>query len=175
MQKTIVRLIVVFTGVIIMTGCPLSKEFGMDETPSIKVNTEWYGTYNDDEGKTNFDSKPATVTIGPGTDFEYKVKEVHFTQDSLGNVEKVENEYMAYMSKTGGKNFMNVRKTDETYFYFYRVDILGKDIQATEVVSSCLVGGWSDRITSSRELKSFIGKYAKSELLYCDKLTLKRN
>jgi len=175
MQKTITRLVVVFTGVIIMAGCPLSKEFGIDETPSIKVNTNWYGTYIDDEGKTNYESKPATVTIGPGSDFEYKIKEVHFTEDSLGNVEKIENVYMAYLSKTGGNNFMNVRKIDEAYFYFYRVDVAGKDILATEVVSSCLTGGWSDKIMGSKELKAFLGKYAKSELLYCDKLTLRRN
>jgi len=164
----------IFTMLLILTGCPLMKDFPID-SPSVKVNAAWYGSYIDEGGKTNWSAASSTITIAPSTEYEYKINELYFTTDTLGETVTNENSYRAHVSKIKGVTFLNVTKSDEAKYNFYKIETSGKDLKVTEVAGSCGMGHWSDNIYSSSDLKKAFEKYAKNPLFYGTTFDLKRN
>ncbi len=168
MKKTL-RLLALLVAVIALPGCPYLSDYPID-TPSVKVNPSWYGRYADENGQTNFSYVASTITISNKSEFEYKVDNVYYTTDSMGVETENVDSYSAYVSMVKGKSFINVQKQDEYTFYIYKVDVSKeKNIVLTE-----LTDGWKGKVNDSKELKAFLGKHIKNELLYGETVTLKR-
>ena len=161
----------VITLILILTGCPLSHDFPIDE-PSVNVDPQLYGKYRDENGKSNFDQMPSTLIIGAGTIYSYSVTESYSTLDSVGNTVPVRNEYTAHISKVKGINFVNVCEKGKTLYWFYKVEVKGSDLHITEV--SCF--GYGDDWVSenSKELKTFLTKYINDKRLYAGTFDLIR-
>lgn len=166
-MKKSLGVVCLFIAMITLTGCPYTSDYPID-TPSVKISPSWYGKYYDDIGATNMDYAPSTLTINPKSEYEYKVDDYYITKDSMNMDEEHRNTYSAYLSVVKGKNFVNVYQSGDSY-YIYKVDVKGVDIILTEIIES-----WKKRVSNSKELKDFLGKHLKNDLLFGDVVTLKR-
>ncbi len=170
-MKNFKRIFILIVGAVVLTGCPLSYNFPIDQ-PSVRVDPGLYGKYKDPNGESNFDKIPSTLTIAAGTVYSYTVIESYPTKDLEGNVIQVSNEYSAHISKIKGTSFVNLCRKGDDLYWFYKMDTKGTNLLITEV--SCLGYGDDWISKNSRELKIFLGKYIKEKRMYGDSFELIR-
>lgn len=164
---------------LVIAGCPYESDYPIDD-PSIKVDINYLGKWEDTEKKTvgmsGGDGTDVPVyVVTRKSDYIYGVSYKYSSySEEDGYTESVDN-YEAHISIVGGIQFLNVKKTSINdvseenrtgKYMLYKLEISGSTMVLTEL-SSCI----NKKFSNSAQVKSFITQNLTNELLYTESIT----
>lgn len=141
-MKNLKRILLLLPLVFMLSACPYSAEFAIDEKPAEKFDSRLLGTW---EPKENEPTENYNVT--KVDDYNISIEKV-----TLKSGEKTQ--YKAFMSKVDGVLYLNIIEGSGTSYYFYKVEFPADYRMKMSAVTENI----EEKFANSAELKNFIKK-----------------